>query len=215
MLPVGSWINGVLVEFHISNVANDATALHSCVIFVEETGAADEGGDSLESLVDGGHGGDGATHGEAGEAEFGGIHFSLFFEEGEGAAPCEREHEPIRVAGADDGVNAVFIGMQGAFPSLAESFCIKTGTLGGVNFTPGGAPFIIRIEVFFEGASEPVDIDGGESLGGKVVASISVGSLSPTVTPDEGGVLFSVLREAVVGRNTGVGTLEGADLKSD
>ena len=215
VLPVGGGVDGVLVEGDVLDVADDVAAGHAVVFFVAESAAANEGSDGFEPWIDGGHGGDGAAHGVAGEAEFGGIDFGLLFEEGEGASSGEGEHEPIRVAWAHDGVDAEFVWLEVAFEMLAEGFGVEVGALGGVDFSPVGSPFVIGIEFGFEGAAEPVDIDGGESLGGKVVAALAVGALSSAVAPDEGWIFFAIVREAVVGGKAGVGALEGADFKSN
>ena len=94
--------------------------------------------------------------------------------------------------------------MEAALEMFAQGFGVKLWPLGGVDFTPVGETLFGT----FQRTTQPVDVDGGKSLSGEVVAASTIGALATAVAPDKGGVLFAVLWEAVVGRDAGVGPFE-------
>ena len=100
----------------------------------------------------------------------------------------------------------MLIGVEAALEMLAQGFGVKLWPLAWVDFPPVGETLFGT----FERTAKPVDVDGGKSLSGKVVAAVAIGALTTAVTPDKGGVLFAVLWEAVVGGDAGVGSFESA-----
>lgn len=191
----------------------DTASVDTGEIDMKKAGPTDKGRHRLETRINGGHGSDGPSHGESGEPESPGIHLGLLLKEGKGTASSHREEKPVGIAWAGNRINGEFIGLQGAFPTFPQGFRIKARSLGGIDLSPIGSPFVFRIKISLKRTPEPIDIEGRETLGRKVVSSFSIGTLSPAMTPNKGGVLLSVLREAIVSSHASIAPLEGPHFK--
>ena len=87
--------------------------------------------------------------------------------------------------------------------------------MGWVDFAPVRSPCVVRIELRFERASQPVDVHGGKALGGKTLTSVAVGPLGAAMAPDKGGIFFTVVRKIVVSGNARIAAFERAHLKTN
>ncbi len=97
--------------------------------------------------------------------------------------------------------------LQVSFPALPQGLGVKPWPLGGIDLAPVG----VDLDAVLEGASEPVHVDGGESLPGEIDAAALFRSLASAMAPDKGGVCPAIVREGVVGGDASLGSLEGSD----
>ena len=196
-------------------MGSDTTSRNTGEVNVEKTSPTDKGCHCFKTGVRGSHRGNGPSHGESGAPESPGVYFGLLLKESNRTTSSHREEKPVGISRTRDRIDGKLIRLKRALPTFAQSFRIEARTLGRIDLSPVGPPLILRVNVGFERSTKPVDVDGREALFGKIMTSLSIGTLSPAVTPNKGRILLPILREAIVGRKVGFAPLEDAHFECE